>query len=46
MKQRGIQQVSAVTTTPAPVRGLNSYDSIVSMPKGFALVLRNCYAQP
>lgn len=46
MRQRGIRQISVPTTTPAPVRGLNAYDSIVSMPKGFALVLRNFYAQP
>ena len=31
---------------PAPVKGLNSFDSIVAMPEGFALVLRNLYAQP
>jgi len=40
------RQVSKVTTRPAPIRGLNSFDSIVGMPDGFALVLRNLYAQP
>jgi hypothetical protein len=38
--------VSKVTTRPAPVKGLNAYDSIVAMPEGFALVLRNFFAQP
>jgi hypothetical protein len=41
-----VHQVSKVTTHPAPVRGINAYDSIVSMPEGFALVLRNFFAQP
>ena len=40
------RQVSKVTTRPAPIKGLNSFDSIVAMPEGFALVLRNLYAQP
>jgi hypothetical protein len=38
--------VSKPTTRPAPVKGLNAYDSIVAMPEGYALVLRNLYAQP
>ena len=41
-----VRQVSKVTTRPAPIKGLNSFDSIVAMPEGFALVLRNMYAQP
>jgi hypothetical protein len=46
VKAQAVRQVSKVTTRPASVRGLNSYDSIVAMPAGFALVLRNLYAQP
>ena len=46
MKQQAIRQVAQVTTTPAPVKGLNAYDSIVAMPPGFAIVLRNFFAQP
>lgn len=42
----GIPMKSRVTTQPAPVKGLNAYDSIVGMSDGFALVLRNLYAQP
>ena len=41
-----VRQISKVTTRPAPVKGINSYDSLVAMPEGFALVLRNMYAQP
>ena len=41
-----VRQVSKVTTRPAPVKGINSFDSLVAMPEGFALVLRNMYAQP
>lgn len=40
------RQVSKVTTRPAPIKGLNAYDSIVVMPDGFAIVLRNMFAQP
>ena len=39
-------QVSQLTTVPACVRGLNSYDAISAMPEGFALILRNFFAQP
>lgn len=46
MRQAAVRQVSQVTTSSAPVKGLNAFDSIVSMPPGFALVLRNFYAQP
>jgi hypothetical protein len=42
----GTRQVSKVTTRPAPIKGLNSFDSIIGMPEGFALILRNFYAQP
>lgn len=42
----GIGQVSKPTTRPAPVKGINAYDSIVAMGDGFALVLRNFFAQP
>jgi len=46
MRHAAVRQVSKATTTPASVRGLNAYDSIVAMPPGFAIVLRNLYAQP
>jgi hypothetical protein len=39
-------QVSNVLSRPAPVKGINAYDSIISMPEGFALILRNLFAQP
>lgn len=44
--RQGTRQVSKVTTRPAPVKGINAYDSIVAMPEGFALLLRNFFAQP
>lgn len=40
------RRVSDVFTRTAPIKGLNAFDSIASMPEGFALVLRNFYAQP
>jgi len=46
MLKKPTPQVSQVTTRAAPIQGLNAYDSLVSMPDGFALVLRNFYAQP
>jgi hypothetical protein len=33
-------------TVPAPVGGLNAYDSIVAMPEGDAMVLQNWWPQP
>ena len=41
-----VRQVSKVTTRPAPIKGIDAYDSLIMMPEGFALVLRNFYAQP
>jgi hypothetical protein len=41
-----VAQASKVTSRPAPIKGLNAFDSIVGMPDGFAIVLRNLYAQP
>lgn len=38
--------VSTVTTRPSPNKGLNSFDSLVTMGEGYALVLRNLFAQP
>jgi hypothetical protein len=46
VRNQAVRQVSKVTTRPATVKGLNAFDSIVAMPEGFALVLRNLYAQP
>ena len=41
-----MRMVSKPITRPAPVRGINAYDSIGSMPDGYALTLRNLFAQP
>jgi hypothetical protein len=46
VRNQAVRQISKVTTRPATVKGLNAYDSIVAMPEGYALVLRNLYAQP
>lgn len=46
MIAQGIPMVSRVTTRPSPNKGLNSYDSIVAMGEGYALLLRNLFAQP
>jgi|PlaIllAssembly_1097288.scaffolds.fasta_scaffold01021_4 hypothetical protein len=46
MRFEAIQQVSNVFTRPAPVKGINAYDAIIAMPEGFALILRNLFAQP
>lgn len=40
------RQVSQVATQAAPVKGLNAFDSVVGMEEGYALVLKNWYAQP
>ncbi len=40
------RQVSKVTTRSSPVRGINAYDAIISAPEGFALIMRNLFAQP
>lgn len=42
----GQAQVSKTMTRPAPIKGINAYDSIVAMSEGYALILRNFYAQP
>lgn len=46
MQVQGIPQHSKLLTRPAPVKGINAYDALGFMPEGFALVLRNLYAQP
>lgn len=46
MISRPVRQVSKATTKAATVRGINSYDSLVAMPEGFAITLRNLFAQP
>ena len=33
-------------TVPAPVQGLNAYDSIVAMQEGYAITLQNWWPQP
>lgn len=46
MPFQGIPQVSKPVTRPAPIKGINAYDSIVAMGEGYALILRNFFAQP
>jgi len=46
MKPVGIKQVSNVTTRPSTIKGLNAFDSIVTMGDGYAILLRNMFAQP
>lgn len=46
MRFGAIKQVSRAVTQTSPIRGINAYDGIASMPEGFALVLRNLFAQP
>jgi hypothetical protein len=46
VRHQPVRQVSKVTTRPAPIKGINAYDSIIAMPEGYALVLRNFFAQP
>lgn len=41
-----VQQVSKVTSKAAPVKGLNAFDSLVTMPEGFAVIMRNMFPQP
>ena len=46
MIAQGIPQNSKLSVRPAPVKGINAYDALGFMPEGFALTLRNLYAQP
>jgi hypothetical protein len=46
MRFAPIPQISQVVTRPAPIKGINAYDSIIAMSEGFALILRNLFAQP
>lgn len=46
VQQKATRPVSKVTTRPSPNKGLNSFDSIVTMGDGYALLLRNLFAQP
>lgn len=39
-------QQSKMLTRPAPTKGLNAFDGIGFMPEGYALTLRNMFAQP
>lgn len=41
-----IRQNSKLLTRPSPIKGINAFDGIGSMPEGYALLLRNFYAQP
>lgn len=41
-----VKQVSKVASQSSPVKGLNSYDSLVMMPEGFAVLMRNMFPQP
>jgi hypothetical protein len=40
------RQVSGVSTRPAPLKGIDSYDSLIAMPEGYAIILRNLFPQP
>ena len=40
------KQVSKVTSKSSPVKGLNAFDSLVTMPEGFAVIMRNMFPQP
>ena len=46
MRFQPTPQVSQVITRPSPIKGINAYDAIISAPEGFALILRNLFAQP
>jgi hypothetical protein len=39
------QRVSSTATVPAPVGGLNAYDSIANMPETDAIIMRNFYPE-
>ena len=41
-----MRQTSKSLTRPAPVKGINAYDALGFMPEGYALTLRNMFAQP
>ena len=41
-----MQQTSKVLTRPSPIKGINAFDGIGFMPEGYALLLRNMFAQP
>ena len=45
-RRPGHPMISKVTTRPAPIKGINSYDSIAGMEEGYAFLLRNLFAQP
>lgn len=46
MRFEATPQMSKVTMQSSPLKGINAYDSIAIMPPGYALVLRNLFAQP
>ena len=46
MRFGAVPQVSQVVTRPAPIKGINAFDAIIAAPEGFALILRNLFAQP
>src|SRR5574343_874378 len=41
-----MRQTSKSLTRLAPVKGINAYDALGFMPEGYALTLRNMFAQP
>lgn len=43
---QGARQTSKLLTRPAPVKGINAFDALGFMPEGYALTLRNMFAQP
>ena len=46
MRFQSTPQVSQVITRPAPIKGINAYDALIAPTEGFALILRNLFAQP
>lgn len=39
-------QTSKLVTRPSPIKGINAFDGIGFMPEGYAMTLRNLFAQP
>jgi hypothetical protein len=40
------RQTSKLLTRPSPIKGINAFDALGFMPEGYALSLRNMFAQP
>lgn len=46
MAQRAIKRNSKTVTRPAPNKGIDSFNSIATMPEGYAVLMRNFIGQP